>query len=130
MKKLLYIVAAAFVAVLAFNNISNVETKIIKAMETADVETLVDLFKDEVQLDLPDFDDFANKAQAKTALNKFFSQINPKEFTLMHKGVSKGGNGRYVIGELTTDTTSYRITFYILDELIKEFSVHPIPSLS
>ena len=75
MKKVIFIFFTAFVAVLAFNFMDNNESKIIKALETADTEMLVTFFDEEVQLELWEFDDFANKKMAKTELNKFFIQV-------------------------------------------------------
>lgn len=129
MKKILYIVAAAFVAVLAFNNVSNQETKIIEAIEAADTETLVNFFSEEVELDIPTFDDFADKGQAQIELQKFFSKNPPVKFIVKHRGTSKGGKSRYTIGDLSTKSKMFRINFFIADDVIQSFSIHPIPHI-
>ena len=106
------------------------ETKIIKAIETADTETLVGFFSKDIMLALPDFDDFADKETASKELNKFFAQYPPEKFMYKHKGVSKTGKGRYVVGELKTANQVFRVNFYILEEVIQEFSIYPKPDFS
>lgn len=129
MKKVIFIVLASFVTVLAFNFTESVETQIIKALETADVEKLVGFFGANTQLDLPSFDDFAEKEVAKIELNKFFIQNPPSKFITKHKGQSKDGKGQYIIGELKTANETYRVNLHLIDDLIEELSIQTKPDI-
>ena len=130
MKKIIFILFAGFVTALTFNFVEGTETQILKALETADTEKLVSFFGKNTQLELPSFDDFVDKATAKSELDIFFDQNPPSKFTTKHKGQSKDGKGRYLIGELKTTTGIFRVHLHLINDLIEELYIHSKTNIS
>ena len=83
---------------------------ITKAIKDGNADRLAQYFDDNVEVSI--MDEVYNKAQAKSALKQFFNKNKPKAYAQVHKGVSKGQDSQYTIGNLTTSAATYRI--YIL----------------
>lgn len=60
--------------------------------------------------------DDLTKAGAATALRAFFAAHDPRSFTMLHQGHSRGGHSSYVIGNLETSDRTYRTTILFRDE--------------
>jgi hypothetical protein len=49
------------------------------------------------------------RKQAEAAIQKFFTQVEPKDFTKVNKGTSQANNTIYYIGTLSTSSGSYQV---------------------
>ena len=47
------------------------------------------------------------------ALQNFFAKYQPKNFHQVHQGTSKGKDSQYLIGNLTTNNTTFRVYLYM-----------------
>ena len=83
-----------------------------KALSDGNVETLTSLFDETVEVCIEDDLDLLDKKEAKAKIEGFFKVNTPKSFTRKHKGDSKGKDSQYVIGDLTTSTSNYRVYLY------------------
>ena len=88
---------------------------ITKALQSGDATALASFFASDVELAVLDNEDLYDKAEAEKILAKFFSSNQPKSFSQVHKGTSKGKDSHYVIGDLVSSTKTYKIYIYLED---------------
>jgi len=93
-------------------NLSNLDT-ISEALRVGDVNTLAAYFDDQVEISVLEKEDIYDKAAAKKILATFFATNKPVSFEQVHKGKSKNNTSIYCIGNLSTDTQSYRVYVYL-----------------
>jgi len=86
---------------------------ITRAISTGDVATLGQYFDESVEVAVLDAEDVYNKTQAVQVLRKFFSEYKPVSFSQVHQGTSKGQDSQYCIGNLTTNSATFRVYIYI-----------------
>jgi hypothetical protein len=60
-----------------------------------------------------DLEDMLDKADAIIEIETFFKANEPKSFTLVHDGISKGQDSRYFIGDLNTNSETFRVYVYL-----------------
>jgi hypothetical protein len=101
-------------------NLPNLDS-ITQALSKGNVEVLSNYFDESIEISVADEEDVYNKAEAKTILNKFFSENKPSKFDQVHKGTSKGQDSVYCIGNLETTTKSYRVYVFLKVENNKQF---------
>lgn len=86
---------------------------ITKALRAGDATTLASFFAEDVELAVKDDEDLYAKDEAEKILSKFFASNQPKSFSQVHKGTSKGEDSHYVIGDLVAGGKTYRIYIYL-----------------
>ena len=88
---------------------------ITKALSSGNAEALGQFFGSTVEIALTQSEDRYKKTEAVKVLKSFFAQNQPKGFTQVHKGVSKGGNLHYCIGEMKTNNSTFRVYLLLAD---------------
>ncbi|MCB0618032.1 MAG: DUF4783 domain-containing protein [Saprospiraceae bacterium] len=88
---------------------------ISQALRNGNADALGAYFGSSVEISILDKEDRYNKAEAVKVLKDFFTQNRPSGFNPVHKGVSKGGNLHYSIGEMQTPKSTYRV-YLLLEE--------------
>ncbi len=107
MKNLLFILLIApSIAMVQPGNMSS----ITKAIKDGNADQLAQYFDSNIEVSI--LDEVYNKAQATSALKQFFAKKKPTAYNQVHKGVSKGQDSQYTIGNLNTSNVTYRV--YIL----------------
>ncbi len=83
------------------------------AIKRGDVETLSKYFDADVEVAVLDDEDMYAKAEAKGIVKKFFAEYQPKTFSQVHQGTSKGKDSQYLIGNLVAGGTTFRVYLYM-----------------
>jgi len=100
------------------------QSAITVAISKGDIETLSKYFDETVEICILDLEDLMDKDEAKKEIQSFFNDHQPKSFTLVHDGISKGQDSRYFIGDLKTSGDVFRVYVYLMstkdDYLIQE----------
>lgn len=86
---------------------------ITKAISSGDASALGQYFDETVTVAIADQEDIYDKAGAINAVKQFFAKNQPKSFSQVHQGASKGADSQYVIGNLTTSGGTYRAYIYV-----------------
>jgi hypothetical protein len=90
-------------------------TGITDALRKGNADALGTYFSETVEIAVMDAEDRYAKKDAVTVMKSFFGKNKPTGYSQVHKGVSKGGNLHYSIGEMKTSSNStYRV--YLLLE--------------
>ncbi|MEL6717983.1 MAG: DUF4783 domain-containing protein [Bacteroidota bacterium] len=97
---------------LAFKADNNL-THITEAISSGSAITLGEYFDDNVEIALLNEEDVYNKNQAVQKLENFFEQNQPKAFSQVHEGSSKGNSSKYCIGNLKTNSEDFRVYMFI-----------------
>jgi hypothetical protein len=86
---------------------------IAKALNTGDAESLSQYFGSKVQISIGDQEQTLEKAKAKETLKSFFQAKRSSGYAAMHSGKSKENGDQYMIGNLSTDSGTYRVYIYL-----------------
>jgi copper chaperone CopZ len=86
---------------------------ITKALNSGDAETLSQYFGAKVQISIGDQEQTLEKSKAKETLKTFFQAKRSSGYAAMHSGKSKENNDQYMIGNLSTDSGTYRVYIYL-----------------
>ncbi len=81
------------------------------ALEAGEAEEIANYFTPQVDLTLIDQDDLFSKKQATALLKQFFMVHEPSSFNEIHAG-ENGSGLSYIIGKLSTNTGTYRVSYY------------------
>ena len=84
---------------------------IVSALKSGNVDGIAKYFDNSVEITLPGKSSSYNKSQATTTLQNFFKSITIKNFEVIHK--SENASSQYCIGNLITDSGSYRTTIFM-----------------
>ncbi|NJC25788.1 DUF4783 domain-containing protein [Neolewinella antarctica] len=87
--------------------------EVCAAVGAAKVESLVAAIGDDLELSILDNEAVYSRADAATALKKFFAGFTKTSFGKVHQGASKADDAEYCIGTLTTDKGSFRVYIYV-----------------
>lgn len=98
---------------------AQIPDEIIQSLKAGNARTLAGFFNQNVELVTPDSDNVYSKAQAQLIVSDFFSSNAPQNFSVIHRGGKE--DARYVIGNLTTKTGSFRVYFLLKREEGKDF---------
>lgn len=90
---------------------AQVPDEIIQSLKSGNSKILSDYFNQNVELVVLENDNVYSKAQAQQIVSKFFSSNSPESFTIIHQGGKEGA--QYVIGNLSTNTGSFRVYFLL-----------------
>ena len=83
------------------------ESAMVAAFRAGNADKVSAYFSDKVDLAIDGKEDLYSKSQAEQILKTFFSEHQPSDFKVIHKG--KSGQSEYFIGELIADK-KFRVT--------------------
>jgi hypothetical protein len=113
MKKIAFFFILSLLAISPLKLAADGFDEIASALRSGDSRAVARYFGNTVDLTLPNQEDVYSKAQAEQILREFFSKNTPKNFSIIHKGISKEG-ARYAIGSMpTSQGTNYRVYFFV-----------------
>lgn len=102
---------------------SNLE-QITQAISSGNANALGSYFDRNVEIAVLDEEDIYSKAEAIKVVQRFFNENQPKSFSQVHKGTSKGSDSQYCIGNMSTGGGTFRVYVYMKtnggDYLIQE----------
>ena len=84
---------------------------IVNALKSGNADETAKYFDSTVEITLPGKSSSFSESEAKRILQDFFRSINIKDFQVLHK--SENANSQYCIGNLITNSGSYRTTIYM-----------------
>lgn len=93
--------------------------EIIQSLKTGNAKVLSTYFNQNVELVVPDSDNVYSKAQAQLIVNEFFSNYPPQTFVVKHHSGKEGS--QYVIGNLVTKNSAFRVYFLLKKDDGKDF---------
>jgi hypothetical protein len=118
---------AITVSFLSFGQVAEKDA-IGAAIRAGDAKALSTYMMPNVDLTVNDVEDVYSKNQAEVILNQFFVKQKPTGFEVKHEGKSKMEDF-YYIGDLTTASAAYRLTFFLKKEgnsfRIKQLRIEP-----
>lgn len=88
-------------------------SEISRAISAGDAEALGRFFDESVEIAVADEEDVYDKGKAISIVRNFFAQHKPRSFSQVHQGTSKGNESQYCIGNLVTDSATYRVYLYM-----------------
>lgn len=91
----------------------DIPVKIFDSMKVGNAAELAKHFNSSVELVILDKEEIYSRQQAEQVLQKFFSQNKVTEFNVLHQGGRDGA--KYAIGNLETQTKSFRVYFLVKD---------------
>jgi hypothetical protein len=110
MKKLIFISLIAYLFSLnAFGG--DIPPAIVSAFKSGDASSLAGYFNSTIELTINNKEEIYSKNQAEVILKDFFAKNPPTGFTILHQGGKE--SSKYAIGNLTTRSRNYRITFLL-----------------
>jgi hypothetical protein len=122
LKKTRFTLFLIFVFTIFSNSLmAQVPDEIIQSLKTGNSKTLSEYFNQNIEMVILENDNVYSKAQAQQIVNKFFSSNPPESFNVMHQG-GKGGD-QYVIGNLVTSKSTFRVTFLLRKNNGKDFII-------
>jgi hypothetical protein len=86
---------------------------ISKAMKTGDASALSQYFDTDIELTILSEVDILSRQAAKKEIDSFFKKNAPSGYAQLHQGTSKGQQGQYSIGNLTTKNGKFRVYIYM-----------------
>ena len=86
---------------------------ITKAISEGDADGLGQYFDDSVEVAVKDEEGTYAKAEAIKVVRNFFAKNKPTRFSQVHQGASKGQFSEYCIGDLSTQTGTFRVYIYM-----------------
>lgn len=86
---------------------------ITKALSNGDAESLGQYFDSYVEISVLDNEDIYDKPDAINVVQEFFQTEQPKGFSQVHNGTSKGQDSQYCIGNLNTASNTYRVYIFM-----------------
>ena len=82
------------------------------ALGKGDVNGITAYFGEKVELTISDKEAQVTKAEAAARLQNFFANHAAKGYRQVHTGTSKTNEANYTIGELSTDSGTFRVYIY------------------
>jgi hypothetical protein len=86
---------------------------ISKAITKGDASALAQYFDEDVEVTILSEVNIYSRDEAKEAVQQFFSQNQPKTYSQVHQGTSKGQGGQYCIGNLVVNGGKFRVYIYL-----------------
>lgn len=84
-------------------------------MKHGNAKNLEVYFDHNIDLALADKTAHYSRKQAEAIIQKFFTKVEPKDFTRVNKGTSHANNTIYYIGTLSTSNGPYQVyMFFVL----------------
>ncbi len=95
---------------------------LILSFKSGNTKVLSGYFNQNVELVIGENDNVYSKAQAQQIVSKFFREVQPEEFSVIHTG---GEKSKYVIGNLQTQKGMYRV-YFLLKQANNKPSIHQL----
>lgn len=120
MKKLFFLplILLFFIVLGANQTVEQIPNEIISSLKSGNAKILASYFNQNLELVILNDDNVYSKAQAEQIVAGFFSQNQPEKFTIIHQGGKEGA--KYVIGNLTTRQSTFRVYFLLKKTADKE----------
>lgn len=99
------------IAMLAGNALDVPYSSVESAFESNNAESLVELGKDKILINVLGDEGVYSKSQATLVLKKFFTNNPAKSFSYVHKG-SGSSDGTFAIGKFISGTQEFRVTIH------------------
>lgn len=109
MKQLLF--ALMFLPLMAFAQTGMAQ--ITAALNSGDVEALGSYFDESMELSILEEEGIYNKGQALQKVRRFLSSNAVSSFTEVHQGASRSSDSQYVIGDLKTNSGTFRVYLFL-----------------
>lgn len=84
-----------------------------RAIGSGNVATLSSYFADNVEVSIAGADRLYPKSKAGEVVNSFFNANRPSGFKQVHQGASRINSDQYCIGNLTTQSGTFRVYIYV-----------------
>ena len=104
----------------AFSSFTGITDDISAALKSGNAFKLSAFFHSKVDITILDESDLLSKLEAEKMVYDFFHENEPSHFEVLHQGKSKSGLA-YTIGKLTTNTGTFRVSYYIMKKDNSEF---------
>jgi hypothetical protein len=111
MKAIKYLLMSLLTISFALSSYSQTNKEIILALKTGNSTELSKFFISNVELIIGEKEGVYSKSQALVILKNFYKQNKPQNFSILHEGGKDGA--KYVIGNLKTNKSIYRVYFLI-----------------
>lgn len=92
----------------------DIPSGIVSALNNGDASALSSYFSSTIELTIHEKEEIYSRTQAEIILRKFFSENRPTQFSIIHQGGKE--NSKYAIGNLSTSSKSFRVTFLLKTE--------------
>jgi len=113
-------IGLALIAVLFFSGVfAQIPDDLVMSLQGGDASALAKFFNKNIELVVDDKDDVYSKAQAEQIVSDFFRDHQAERFSIIHEGGKEGA--RYGIGNLTTNTGVFRVSFLLKTEAGKSY---------
>lgn len=86
---------------------------ITAAISAGNADALGKYFDEHVEVAVKDTEQTYSKAEAVKVVKNFFAKNKPTNFKQVHQGASKGQDSKYVIGNLSASTGSFRVYVFM-----------------
>ncbi len=100
--------------VIAFGVKAGSFDEVALAIESGNAKEVAKFFGKKVELTMNEEQDVYSRTKAEIQLKNFFTQNDPKSFSIIHNGSSSGGD-KYAIGNLKTNNGTFR-TYVLIKE--------------
>jgi len=100
--------------VLVTFSFAQIPDEIVASIQNGNDSGLAVFFNENVELVVQSHDDVYSKPQAQQIVAEFFKTNKPKQFSIIHQGGKDGA--RYAIGNLTTNTGTFRVYFLLKEK--------------
>jgi len=87
--------------------------EITRAISNGDAPGLEPFMDNSVEIAVMNKEDIYPKAQAISILKDFFARHQPQSFSQVHQGASKAKDSMYCIGNLKTNSETFRVYIYM-----------------
>jgi hypothetical protein len=94
----------------ALSAFSQDKVQLFDAFKNADANAISTYFNDNIEMTLPNAQNFFTKSQARGILADFFKKNPVSDFTVLHTGNKE--NSAFTIGNLKTANGIYRVSFF------------------
>ncbi len=113
MKKYLHIIGFVFTLMFSAQELTaqnEISSGLITAFKNADANAIAPYLNDNVELIIPQTDNFFTRQHAKSILADFFRKNPVKDFLVVHKGTKE--NASFLIATYISTTGSYRVSLF------------------
>lgn len=109
MKNLFFILMILPSLAMVESNLNEIST----AIRSGNADALSQFFDESVEISILDDENIYDKSEAKSVIKTFFAKHKPTAFNQIHQGASKGQDAQYCIGNLKSNSGSFRVYLYL-----------------
>ncbi|MEQ9188384.1 MAG: DUF4783 domain-containing protein [Cryomorphaceae bacterium] len=108
-----YLALITFILFLSFNLCAQDYAVISKAFSDGNATELGRLFDTSVEYSVDGATSNLDRSDAENKMRTFFMDNEPRNFEIVHKGVSKQSDVHYCIAQLSSSGGDYRVMLYL-----------------